>query len=348
MFKRFAAAIFASLLAASALAQTDAPSAVADGQQATLAEAPGQQNSSEEPAPEKILVVGQRPGPGLWKVSKGDHVLWVFGTYSPLPKKMEWRSHEVEAILAKSQEFIWPPSPKVPYFQIARALPFAIGADKNPGDATLKDVLPPDVYARWIPLRDKYIYDHNRIERRRPLFAAGDLFGNALDKNGLANGRAVTEAIFKIAKKNKLKITEPKVDLSIDSPVKSVRNFKKSSLEDVQCFSKTIERLETDIDAMRIRANAWARGDLETIRKLVFADGGEACHAAVMNSAIMKDQPDIQTLDARLQQAWVTAAEQAVATNASTFAIMTLKRILDPKGPIADLQAKGYHVEAPE
>lgn len=348
MLKRFVAAVIASLAAASALAQTDAVAADSDAHPAAQAAAPEQQATPEEAAPEKILVVGQRPGPGLWKVSKGDHVLWVFGTYSPLPKKMEWRSREVETILAKSQEFIWPPSPKVPYFQIARALPFAIGADKNPGDATLKDVLPPDVYARWLPLKAKYVPNHDGVERRRPVFAAGELFGAALDKNGLGNSRDVTEAIFKIAKNNKLKITEPKVDLSIDSPVKSVRNFKKSSLEDVQCFSKTIERLETDIDAMRIRANAWARGDLETIRKLVFADGGEACHAAVMNSAIMKDQPDIQTLDARLQQAWVAAAEQALATNASTFAIMTLKRILDPKGPLADLQAKGYLVEAPE
>ncbi|MCC6073104.1 TraB/GumN family protein [Massilia sp. GCM10020059] len=303
---------------------------------------------SLEVAPEKILVVGQRPGPGLWKVSKGDHVLWVFGTYSPLPMKMEWRSHEVEAILAKSQEFIWPPSPKMPIFQIARALPFAIGADKNPGDATLKDVLPPDLYARWLPLREKYIRDVDRVERRRPLFAAGDLYGGALYKNGLSNSRDVTDAIIKIAKKNNLKITEPKVDLSIDSPVRAVRDFKKTSLEDVQCFARTIERLETDIDAMRVRANAWAKGDLETIRKLVFADGGEACHAAVMNSAIMKGQPDVQSLDARLQLAWVDAAEQALTANLSTFAVMPLKRLLDPKGVLADLQARGYQVESPE
>ncbi|NML61476.1 TraB/GumN family protein [Massilia sp. RP-1-19] len=346
MWKRFVAAVIASLLAASALAQTAAGATVADAQLA--AQAAEQQAAPEEAAPEKILVVGQRPGPGLWKVSNGDHVLWVFGTYSPLPKKMEWRSQEVEAILAKSQEMLWPPSPKVPLFQIARALPFAIGADKNPDGALLKDVLPPDMYARWIPLRDKYIWNHERIERRRPVFAAGDLFGNALDKHGLASGRDVTEAIARLAEKNRLKITKPQVDLSFDSPVQSVRNFKKSSLDDLACFSKTIERLETDLEAMRIRANAWARGDLETIRKLVFVDGGEACHSAIMNSAMMKDQPQVQSLDARMQQAWVAAAELALANNASTFAVMPLKRILDPKGVLADLQARGYQVEAPE
>jgi hypothetical protein len=30
--------------------------------------------------PEEIEVLGERPGPNLWKVTKEDHVLWVLGT----------------------------------------------------------------------------------------------------------------------------------------------------------------------------------------------------------------------------------------------------------------------------
>ena len=33
---------------------------------------------------------------------------------------------------------------------------------------------------------------------------------------------------------------------------------------------------------------------------------------------------------------------------AVTFAVLPLVRLLDPKGPLAELQAKGYKVEAPE
>jgi hypothetical protein len=43
-----------------------------------------------------VLVTGIRPGPALWKVSKGDHVLWILGTYSPMPKKMTWNSAAAE------------------------------------------------------------------------------------------------------------------------------------------------------------------------------------------------------------------------------------------------------------
>jgi hypothetical protein len=53
-------------------------------------------------------------------------------------------------------------------------------------------------------------------------------------------------------------------------------------------------------------------------------------------------------MEARMGAAWLAAAEKSLAVNRSTFAVLPIKRILDPKGVIAELQAKGYVVEAPE
>ncbi len=69
--------------------------------------------SPEDAVPlEEVLVTGQQPGPGLWKVTRpaagNDHVLWILGSYGPLPKKMQWRSTELEAVLRESQEVIGP------------------------------------------------------------------------------------------------------------------------------------------------------------------------------------------------------------------------------------------------
>src|SRR5262245_27050350 len=74
--------------------------------------------ASEVPTPpdpavstlETVVVTGAQPGPGLWKVSKGEHVLWILGTLNPLPKKMEWISRDVEATIAASQEVVMGPS----------------------------------------------------------------------------------------------------------------------------------------------------------------------------------------------------------------------------------------------
>jgi hypothetical protein len=63
---------------------------------------------------EEVLVTGQQPGPGLWRVTRpGDphgHVLWILGNHSPLPKNMTWRSTELAAVLAASQAVLAPVS----------------------------------------------------------------------------------------------------------------------------------------------------------------------------------------------------------------------------------------------
>src|SRR5579864_9539846 len=48
---------------------------------------------------DEIVVTGERAGPGLWHVYKGSSQLWIFGTVSPLPKDMTWRSKQLEKIL---------------------------------------------------------------------------------------------------------------------------------------------------------------------------------------------------------------------------------------------------------
>jgi hypothetical protein len=343
MFKPLVPALCLCLLAAPAWSQTEAASDGVDVQQSVQVDGP-------EFVPEKILVVGQRPGPGLWKISKGGHVLWVFGSYSPLPKNMEWRSQQVETILAQSQEYLLPPSAtaQVGFFRMLTLLPYGIGFKKNPDGAQLRDLLSPDVHARWLLLKAKYIGADEGIERNRPIFVAEELFRQGLVHAGLSSGQEVRNAIEEIAKSHKIKMTSSAVKLAVDDPVRTIKDFKKSSLDDIACFTKTIERLETDIDAMRLRANAWAKGDLEGIQKLSYADRDEACSAALTNSMFVKNEPGFQSMDARMRDAWLASAEKSLATNASTFAMLPLHNILDPKGYVTALQAKGYLVEAPE
>lgn len=300
--------------------------------------------------PEQILVVGQKPGPGLWKVSRDGHVLWVFGTYSPLPQKMEWRSQQVETILAQAQEYLPPPSAQasVGFWGGVTLLPHLIGLKKNPDGARLKDVLPADVYTRWQALKGKYLGENEGIERERPIFAAETLFRAGLQQAGLSKGYEVSAMIDKIVKQRKIKVTRTGIALPLDDPARLMKDFKKSQLEDVACFSTTLERLESDIDAMRIRANAWAKGDLEAIRKLSYPDQETACSDAMRNAAFVKDQPGFQDVAGRLQSSWIGAAEKALAANDTSFATLRLADILAPKGYLAALQAKGYQVESPD
>ncbi len=299
-------------------------------------------------APEQILVVGQKPGPGMWKVSKDGHVLWIFGTYSPLPLKMDWRSHEVDAVIARSQEYLAPPNAKLdlPIFATAFALPQLIGINKNPNDATLREVLPPEVYARWLPFKEKYLPKNK--ERERPIVVANELYSTALKQAGLTTSVEVRKQVEQMVEQKKLKVTRSIVDVKVDNPRAILKEFKKAPLDDVACFADTLTRLETDIDAMRVRANAWAKGDIAGIRKLDFVDHQESCSNVMRNNAALRDHPSFKEAEPRMRALWLANAEAALAKNASTFALLSIKDLLDPKGLVAALAAKGYTVEQPE
>lgn len=341
MIKRLFVGAGLCVLALSARAQTETATAPAE------AAAPQAQAA---PAAPEILVVGSRPGPGLWKVSKGDHVLWVFGTYSPLPTKMEWRSQEVESILAQSQEFISPPfaAPDIGRLRMLTLIPYMFGANDLPDKKTLADVLPADLYARWKPLKQKYFAKDDGIERERPFIVADKLYWAVLKEAGLDTGKEVRDRINAIVKKNRITVTRPEVKLAVDSPSKILREFKKTALDDNDCFAKTLDRLDNDIPSLRVRANAWAKGDLEAIQKLSFADREGACGMVILNSPAIKSQPGLQNVDARMRDAWLDAAEKALSANKSTFAVLPMRRILDAQGYLVALQAKGYAVEQPE
>jgi hypothetical protein len=300
--------------------------------------------------PATVVVEGRRPGPGVWKVSKGDHVMWVFGVYSPLPQKMEWDAARVERLVAKSQEVLTRPGARmeVGFFKGLTLLPTAIGLDKNPDGATLHDVLPADVYARWQVLKGKYIGEDDGIERRRPIFVADTLLSKGLSKSGLTQNTGVEEQIEKTAKRDKVKITPTALSLEVDDPRAMMKEFKKSQVEDVACFTKTLERLEGDIDAMRVRANAWANGNIAEISSLDYAERDKACNDAIFNSQFARNSPALQHLPERIRANWMKVAEKALADNMSTFALLPMKNVVGPQSYLADLQAKGYTVESPK
>lgn len=331
--KQYAACLIAAMLSHATWAQEALPDAEATVQ--------------------NILVVGQRPGPALWKVSKGDHVMWVFGTYSPLPKNMTWRSQQVENALAQSQELLTAPGSAFTVgwadsFNMLTAAPFLIGIKKNADGALLQDVVPADVYTRWSILKTKYIGGDKGIEEERPMFVADTLFEKALGANGMDKGYAVQGRIEELAKNWKIKRTSTTLMLPMENPRTAVRDFKKAKLEDVECFTKTVDRLETDLDAMKVRANAWSLGDIDAIRKLRFPDQKQSCNAAIMNSKWMSNLKDAGNLQERMKTSWLATAEKSLATNKATFAMLPMSDLLNPDGLIAALRSKGYQVDEPD
>jgi hypothetical protein len=298
-----------------------------------------------------VSVSGIQPGPGLWKVSKGDHVMWVLGTLSPLPDHMQWKTDEVEQTIASSQEVLGPPSvalkPKTNFFGKLFLLPSLVGARKNPDGQTLQQVVPAPDYARWQVLKQQYLGNDSSVENWRPIFAAVQLYDKAIKRHGLTASGGVKDTVRDLAKKHGVNFVTARYTVMVDEPRTAVKTFKSSPMDDRECFGRTLDTVQRDLGRITERANAWATGDMETLRSLPMNDQREACISAITEAGFAK-QLGFNDVQQKAQGMWIDAAEQALNANTQTFAMLPMEDILSSHGLIARLKAKGYQVEAPD
>lgn len=322
------------------------------------------QDSESNTTLSEVLVTGEFPGPGLWKVSKqtedGEHVLWILGGPGPIPAAITWRSREVEGIIAESQEVIGNTSvgigfeKKVGVFKMLTLVPSILKARRNPDGQRLEDIVSADVYERWLVQKDKYIGRDSGIEKWRPVFAADKLEEEARKKTGGSLSNSVWAAIYRITKERKIKITSPAIWAKIpnDNMKPLVKQFLKTPLPDAECFAATVSMVEalSDADAVRRQGMAWATGDLGALRRLpVFPDAKPHCDAALMNSLVLKQLRSEGSDDvaADLEQQWFAAVDKALDINLSTFTVLPIAELLSPDGRLSALRSKGYVIQEP-
>ena len=298
-----------------------------------------------------VVVTGGQPGPGLWKVSKGDHVLWVLGTLSPLPKDMRWKSRDVEAVIATAQEVLSAPQiglrANVGLFARLTLLPSLMGVRNNPGHEKLQDVVPPDLYARWSVLKQKYIGRSNKVEKWRPIFAALELYDAAIERAGLGDPERMQKTVLAAAQRAGIEPTPVQVIFAIDDPQAAIKAFKRTAFDDLDCFHKTLDRIDDDLGAMTARANAWATADLEALRRLPYTDQMRACMEAVTETSLLRSR-GISDVGAQVEKAWLDAATAALDRNAVSFALLPIRQLLAADGYLSKLCAQGCTVEAPD
>jgi len=321
-----------------------------------LAQTPG-----EEAPLEEVVVTGEFPGPGMWRVTRAadaqHHVLWIVGDPPPLPKRMKWKSKGVEAVALGAQEILrdtsvsMQPDEKIGVFRGMTLLPAMLKARRNPDEADLDELLPADLYARWLVQKKRYLGRDRAVEGWRPLFAAARLRKAAFDDLKLREGGVVWDVIGKLATKNRIRVTAPSLRFTFKrSEVRTkLKEFSRESLADVDCFSTTLDLTEAlaDGDTQNARARAWASGDLATLARLPeLPSPNLPCAMAVLNSQVAQE---VIPADIREQVIvlWLDAVEKSLAANQTTFAIVPLVKLTRPGGYLARLRARGLLIEEP-
>jgi len=299
---------------------------------------------------DEVLVTGERPGPGMWRVSKNGHDLWILATLEPLPKQMIWRSAAAEARIEASQVVIAPPlvTTDIGFFRGLTLLPALLRARKSPDGLTLEQALPHELYMRWLALRVKYLGSSSGSgdEQLRPMLAALDLYQHALDTTGLTDDDSVWNTVEKIARNQHVPILPVTIKLSIADPKISIKQFGAIPRNaEINCLEKTMERLETDLQPMRQRANMWSLGDVHGLQSAHYPDERLACLDAVFSVPELRDQLALARL--AIDEAWLAAADAAIAKNETSFAVLSMIELQQPGGWLDKLRARGYAVQEP-
>ncbi|WP_329742202.1 TraB/GumN family protein [Dyella sp. A6] len=297
-----------------------------------------------------VVVSGVLPGPALWKVSKGDHVMWVLGTVSTLPRNMQWETAAVERAVQGSQAVLGEPGVRIKahlgFWNTVLLLPSALGFKKLPHGEKLKDVLPPDMYARWETQRSRYLRHAWGVERLRPFFAGKKLYKAAIDTMGLTSDGGVRGAVMGFARAAHVPVIKTAYTFVVKNPRADVKLYKQAELDDQSCLGSVLDATEDGLAQATARANAWATGSLDELRKTLSGRQDGACLSALTDTTFAA-KIGATDIPAHMRESWLGAAEAALARNSQTFALLPMQEILASDGYIAALKQAGYTISAP-
>jgi uncharacterized protein YbaP (TraB family) len=305
--------------------------------------------SSTIPKLAPVVVTGVLPGPALWKVSKGNHVMWILGLTSPVPKNMQWKSAEVEDRIAASQALLRAPSLEIgvrtSFFQ-SGLMPTKSDMKNNPNEKTLQDVLAPELYQHWRVQKANFLPDNQRVEHMRPIFAGRELYEAALKHYGLVDQNGLENTIYKMAHHDRVNIVDTSYRLMLSHPGGSLQSLTNKSMSDQRCLGQVLDALDQDLAQTTARANAWATGDIDTLKSVLAQVQQDACLSTIGDSPFAKAL-DIEDAENQVEKSWIATAERALDQNTQTVAVLPMNQLLASNGYLSVLQSDGYVVQAP-
>lgn len=280
----------------------------------------------------EVTVTAERPGPRLWRISNGDHAVWILGTQTPVPRDMRWRSAEVERVIAGANEVL-----------DAYSVSLSIAGLELPTPEPLKRVLSRKQYARWTDMRDRYIDPHIRTEKMLPTAAALYLQSGAYEHVGLTSTDDIWRTIHGLARLHNVPVRSQAYTVRPESQIQVSRREARRS--GVQFLMETMDRLDTELAMSGQRANAWADGDLDELRRLAPSD--ESYAASFARSWPFLARTEVDRIIAQEDTRLAAVLESALRRNRSTFAALPVYLLMKPNGPLSILAAASYQVDQP-
>lgn len=294
--------------------------------------------AADAPAVEEIVVTGERAGPGMWHVYRGDSHVWILGGMSPLPRGITWRSRQVEQVLDHSQQVLVQKPFEISIPRILWVLITNRSVLMVTGGKRLKDVMPPELHDRFAVLRARYSDDQTKWEHYRPVIATLFLQQAAFHQVGLSMRMDIGAAVRKLAKDKKVRVDEIKM-AGVGDALDALKTMPVST--ENTCVDASLVTIEHAMPRLMERAQAWADGNLEKLAALPNPKEVDACRAALDAGSAAAE------LIVRMRRSWFEAIQKNLQRPGTTIAVMNLELMLEKGGLLDELKAAGYQIEAP-
>lgn len=304
---------------------------------AAVAKAPAVSPPPSEKQLQEVVVSAEHAGPALWKVTSGQHRLWVLAEPPrPLPATFVWRTKQVEAAIGGAQELILDGGITFNSLMSARPLSAATyqAMRKIPAPLVLKDVIPEDLYRRFEGLKDTLAAHYDSLEQLRPWAAGFELNKHALRSLKLSD-TAVSETVLRLGWRAKVITLYMYADYA---------EFEKNSknARSVSCLEEIVSGLEADRDDSQKLEDAWSVGDLEVLREAALRQESGACVRDMFDN-----DERARYVIARHAEQWLAAVDTALRTHDTTFALVPANKVFAADGWLTALRARGYDVQEP-
>jgi uncharacterized protein YbaP (TraB family) len=287
---------------------------------------------------DEVVVTGERTGPEMWHVHREASDLWILGSMSPLPKGITWRSKQFEQVLEHTNQVVIPKPFEVGIARILWLLITERDILLVRGGKRLKDVMPPNLYARFSALRQQYHESADKWEHYRPIIAAAFLQRTVFHAANLSTRLDLGAAVRMLAEKHKVRVEELKI-AGVHDALDALKTMPPAT--ENACVEASVVTMEKDLPRLRDRADAWASGNIERIRSLREPSEVDACRAALDAGTGAAE------LIATVRRTWVDNMDHYLHHDGVTVAVVNMDMLLEKGGILDELRAKGYAIEGP-
>ena len=293
-----------------------------------------------DPAPQwaeiETVQASTRPGPAVWRISKGDAEVWILATVGPLPKDFSWNTDYVGELLDGAKAVLTPPGFGV---GIGDGVWLLINYGNRlslPRGQALEATLDAPMRARFVALRTRLGQDEDRYRTDSPLRASLRLFTDFRNKAQLTG-----DAWGRIRKLADARDVPMKPIAKSDDGYDAIRDLLTLSTDKQRvCLGQAVDDVDYLSGHAETAARAWAIGDVRTVKANLDdrLDPMDCMSAAVSSLAAIR---------AKASATEVAGIEAALGQNGKTIALIGMGDLLRKDGVLEQLEARHLTIEGP-